>query len=309
MKDYFVLQFVLLNRKFKENGIHPLLAYLTGLAAFVLIPAYLFQKTEFAKYLLLLICLGFLFRLSGQNRSDFLRVTFGDRKSRMIRVAENLAVAIPFMAFLIFKQDIFEAFLLLIAGCVMASYSFHGPASFTLPTPFSGHPFEFAVGFRSSFFLILVAYALTIISIFVNNLNLGIFSMLLIYLITLSYYLNPENEFYVWIHSDSPGRFLFRKMKRAAINSFVLIVPVLLCLLVSHPKESGTILLLYFLGLCYLWTIILAKYSAYPNGMNLPEGVLFVFSVSFPPVLLVILPFFYNRSVNKLKIILNDRNS
>jgi hypothetical protein len=42
--------------------------------------------------------------------------------------------------------------------------------------------------------------------------------------------------------------------------------------------------------------------------MNLPEGVLIAFSLSFPPLLLAIIPFFYTKSINKLKILLNDKN-
>ena len=64
MKDYFELQLVMTNRKIKEAGVNPFIGYLLGLIAFILLSEYIFHKTEFAKYLVILVCLSFQFRLS-----------------------------------------------------------------------------------------------------------------------------------------------------------------------------------------------------------------------------------------------------
>ena len=58
------------------------------------------------------------------------------------------------------------------------------------------------------------------------------------------------------------------------------------------------------LGYCYLLTVILAKYSAYPKKINLPQGILLALSLAMPPLLLVLVPFFYIQSKNRLKEIL-----
>jgi hypothetical protein len=42
--------------------------------------------------------------------------------------------------------------------------------------------------------------------------------------------------------------------------------------------------------------------------MNLPEGMAIAFSLLFPPLLLAIIPFFYLKSITKLKFLLNDKN-
>ncbi len=57
-----------------------------------------------------------------------------------------------------------------------------------------------------------------------------------------------------------------------------------------------------------MMTIILAKYSAYPQEMNIPKGILIAFSIYFPPFLLVLIPLFYLKSVKKLKVFLDDQN-
>lgn len=49
MIDYFYLQYLMNNRKLKEAGMHPLLRYLLGIVAFILLSEYLFQKTAFAE--------------------------------------------------------------------------------------------------------------------------------------------------------------------------------------------------------------------------------------------------------------------
>jgi hypothetical protein len=58
------------------------------------------------------------------------------------------------------------------------------------------------------------------------------------------------------------------------------------------------------LGYVYLVTIILAKYSGYPNEMNLLQGILIGISLLFPPILIGIIPFFYLQSIKRLNDIL-----
>lgn len=308
MKDYFLLQYIMTNRKIKEAGINPFIGYVLGLSAFVLVSEFVFQMTEFAKYLVLLTAFSFLFKLSEKSRADFLLAAFGDAKKRRLRIIENVFVSIPFLVILIVKNANLESAFLFGGAIVLAVFSFKTDFHIILPTPFSNHPFEFTVGFRRSFFIFPIAYTLTIIAISVDNLNLGIFAMLLVYLTALSYYAKPENEYYIWVHADTPKSFIFKKLKLATRNSFILNIPILLGLLFFYPKEFDIIMLFCFMGLFFLWTLILAKYSAYPQEINLPEGVLIAFSIYFPPLLIALMPFFYSKSINKLKVILGDKN-
>lgn len=308
MKDYFFLQYIMTNRTLKEAGINPLFGYILGLLAIVIVSEIIFLKTAFAKYLLILICIAILVKLSEKNRSDFLLTAFGDTVKRKIRVIENLIISIPFIAILIVKNAIFESLILLFISSLIAIVPFQVNLNFSIPTPFSKNPFEFPVGFRKSFYLFPIAYALSIIAISVDNLNLGIFSMLLIFLISMSYYLKPENEYYVWIHASTAKRFLINKIKLASKNVLLLSLPVLLCLLIYYPGMFIQILIFFIIGICFLWTVILAKYSAYPREMNVSEAILLALSIYFPPLLLAILPFFYTKSISKLKVFLNDQD-
>ena len=73
-----------------------------------------------------------------------------------------------------------------------------------------------------------------------------------------------------------------------------------------YPNEILTLIALILLSYIYIITIILAKYSVYPNEINLPEIILIGTSIVFPPLLLGIIPFFYTKSIKQLKLILNN---
>ena len=308
MKDYFVLQLVMNNRKTKEAGFNPVLGYLLGLIVFVLLSEYIFHKTEFAKYLVILVCFSFQFKLSENRRTDFLLSTFGDKSKNKIRVLENLIICIPFFSTLIHKNLFLEAIILFICSITIALFSFRTSLNFTIPTPFSKNPFEFLTGFRKTFLIFPLAYALTAIAINVDNLNLGIFSMLLISITTLSYYSKPEEEYYVWVHADTTKSFLKKKIIIATKNYILLTIPILIGLLIFYPIKFDLILLFLFIGILFLWTIVLAKYSAYPDEIHLTIGFIIAFTILFPPLILVVIPYFYTKSINNLKFIFNDKN-
>lgn len=306
MRDYFELQLVMTNRKIKEAGVNPALDYFLGLIAFVFLLEFLFYKTEFAKYLVILACLSFQFRLSEKDRTDFLLSTYGDKLKNKIRVLENLIISTPFVFILVYKSLFPEAIILLLCSITVTLFSFHSNFNLTIPTPFSKNPFEFSVGFRKTFLLFPLTYVLTAISINVINFNLGVFSMLLMFLVTLSYYSKPEKEFYVWVHADTPKSFLMKKMIIATKNSTLLTIPISLGLLIFYPTEYNLILLFLFIGILFLWTMVLAKYSAYPSEISLPEGIIIAFALSFPPLILLVIPYFYTKSIKNLRRILND---
>jgi hypothetical protein len=308
MKEYFRLQFVMLNRRLADAGISPLLGYLLGFAAFVLLAEYSFHKTAYAKYLLVLLCVGQQFRLSEKNRTEFLRSTFGDKTKVKIRTIENLIVCILFVAVLLPKGCWMEAGFLCATALLLALFSFHSNFNLTIPTPFSKRPFEFSTGLRKTFFIYPLAYSLSIVAFYMGNVNFGLFSFVLVFVTIMSYYAKPEHEYYVWVHASSPQVFLRKKVISATINAGLLALPLLVALLILFPSEWRLISLFYFIGLMFLWAVVLAKYSAYPNEMNVSEGIAIALCIYFPPLLLAMIPYFYLKSVRRLKPILNDQN-
>ncbi len=306
MIAYFKLQYRILNRKLDEIGFSPILGYVLAIIGFYGISVYLFSKTEFAEYFYGLVSISFISKLSEKRRNDFLKTIFSINDYRKLRILENLILAFPFLVFLLYKQSFLITLLLFSVSVLFSLLHVNTSLSFTIPTPFSKKPFEFPVGFRKTFYFFPIAYFLTYQSILVENFNLGVASMLLIVVVILSYYSKPENEFYVWSFKLSARGFLLSKIMTGLIYFTFLSLPILISLIGFFPNKASTLIVFLVLGYVYITTIILAKYSAYPNEMNLPEAVLIGISLMFPPILLGITPLFYTKSIKRLKPFLEN---
>ncbi|MFC2188344.1 ABC transporter permease [Fulvivirgaceae bacterium LMO-SS25] len=304
MKEYFALQYKMTNRRFKDTGFEPLFAYLILTVGFVGLSIYLFSKTEFAEYIFLLSALTFIGKFSEIRRTEFLKICFGETKLKKIRVAENLIGSLPFLIFLFYKQLFLSALLLFVLATILALVNFRTTINYTLWTPFSKRPFEFTTGFRNTFYLFFATYALTIIAVSVNNFNLGVFAMLLVFATTLSFYTKPENEYYIWAYNVGAKEFLFNKIKTAILFSALLALPIAIILAIFYPQNIGTLSLLFLVGWAFLISIIVSKYAAYPDEMNITQGILLALCIWFPPVLIVIIPYLFKKSENRLSRLL-----
>ena len=137
-----------------------------------------------------------------------------------------------------------------------------------------------------------------------DNFNLAAFSLGLVFFITLSYYSFLEKPEYIWIYSHNPKTFLISKIKLALFNALFTTIPILLLLSIFESANLFPVILIFVIGELFIVTIILSKYTAYPREMNIPNGILLGLSLLFPPLLLALIPFFYNQSVTSLKKVL-----
>lgn len=306
MTEYLQLQFKMLNRKMIDFGLPLLIGYTLLPCVFVLLSNYLFEKTAFAEYIFGILALGFVSKLSEPKRNDFLKSVFNEKKYKILRVIENLIYCLPFTFYLVYKKEFLLSLLLNLLVIIITLFNFSTNINLTIRTPFSKKLFEFTVGFRKTFFVFPIAYLLAYISISVGNFNLGIFSMLLIGLICFSYYSKVENEYFVWSFNLSSTEFLLEKLKTCLIYFTLLSLPILIALSISYYKEIHIVITFFLLCYAYLSSIIFAKYSSFPNEMNMSQGVLIAVSFVFPPMLIINIPLFYSQSIKKLNTILND---
>ena len=288
------------NRKLEDAGFNPLLAYFLLTTLFVGLSIYLFHKTEFAEYIYLLLALTLVGKFSETRRIEFLKICFADIQLKKIRITENLICSIPFLVFLLYKQLFISAGLLLVMVTILALVNFRTTFNFTIWTPFSKRPFEFTIGFRNTFYLFFAAFALTIIAVSLSNFNLGVFAMFLAFATTLSYYSKPENEYYVWTYNLKPKAFLFSKIKTALLFSSSMALPIALILAIFNPQNIGMLLIFFLIGWAFLISIIVSKYAAYPDEMNITQGVFVALCIWFPPILIVIIPYLFKQSQNRL---------
>jgi hypothetical protein len=306
MLDYFKLQITIVNRITRDFGLPIFLCYAFLIFSFYGGSFYLFFKTEYANYLYLVIASFLLIVLSHKKRNEFLFSCFTKKEYQQIRLIENLIVSIPFVLFLLYIGDFYTVLFLILLSIILSRFSIKKNFNFTLPTPFSKSPFEFSVGFRRTFLLLILAYYITVMGVIVDNLSLGIFGSFGIAFIILSYFSNPEEEIFIWIYSCSPKTFLFRKIRTSLFYGSLLILPNILILSIPNPKTLPFLGVIWFILLIALVIVILAKYSAYPNVIEMPQAINILISVMFPLLFIWTIPMFYKQAKEKLKPLLND---
>jgi len=268
MKYYFTLQYRRTIRLLKELGIHPILAGFLCVIAFIGGSKFLFYKTETANWIYCFLTLGTLLNLGNKERNDRLKPIFSKKDYRLVRILENGLFIIPFIINLCYEKAFLFALGLIPVSIGLALFTNLPKIQRTIPTPFRKFPFEFIVGFRKTAFFIFLVYLLAIKAIQVDNYNLGIFSLAVLFCIS------------------------------------ILTLPLFIGLLGFYPDKIWITIAIQLLGYIYLSSMILAKYSSFPVGMNIVHGIFYGISIIFPPLLLVIIPIFYIQAKRRLTTIL-----
>ena len=306
MNRYLSIQQKRFGRLLKSSGVHPIAAILFISACFLALSYFLLSSYEYANYLYPAIAIFLTSSLSKATRLQFLESCFSPKTYSKIRVVENSFVILPFIIFLIFYFHFISASVLLIIGLLLTRIKINNSLNWVFPTPYSKRPFEFIIGFRKTFLLFIGTYALTSISIFVDNFNLGIFSLGIQFLIVSMFYLNQsEPKLYVWIHAMTPDKFIVNKLKTAVLQSLILSSPILITLVIVYPSHYLIGLTVLVLGLLYLITAVLFKYAYYPK-LSIVQEMGYLICLLTPPILLIVIPLLYIRTKQNLNTILND---
>ena len=301
MKEYFALQFAMTNRRFLDAGVVPIFAYSILAIGFFLLSTYLFKTTEFALYIYPFLSINLIGRLSETRRCEFLIVCFGDNQFKKIRIAENLICTIPFISFLLYKQLIIPIVFILLIAIILALLDFRTTFNYTIYTPFSTRPFEFTTGFRNAFPLFLTAYVLVVVAANLNNFNLGVFSLIIVFGASLSFYLSTENEYFVWNYSLNPRNFLLNKIRTALLYSSGLAIPIVVLLSFYFQQNIGLLFIFLLIGWGWIICSMVIKYSSYPNEINFPNGLLLGLCLTLPPILIILTPILFYKAEKRLK--------
>ncbi|WP_375578606.1 hypothetical protein ABWH96_16490 [Marivirga tractuosa] len=304
MKLYFQIQWSIINRHMKEAGLNIILAWILVSISFGGLSMLFFNKYEYAGYIYFAIPLFLSIRIADFKRNEFLRICYGDQKFHLIRLLENLMISVPFLIVLLISKAFLVSGLLLIFSSLLALLPWDSKFRFILPTPFKKRPFEFIVGFRKTFLVIVLNYAIAIIAVKVDNFNLGLFTLIVSFLISFSYYSFMEDEFYVWTHKDNPNRFLWDKIKVASVFNAILYLPLIILLSLFFPYNIYQILILYGVGVFFMMAVVFIKYSAFPEKVGLKESIVFSVTFYFPPLILITFPYFYFQSIKSLSKVL-----
>jgi hypothetical protein len=169
-----------------------------------------------------------------------------------------------------------------------------------VPTPFKRLPYEFIVGFRKTYGLVLLAGFLLAKGVQVNNFNLAIGSLGLLFIVSLTYYSKPEPLQFVWLFKQNAAGFLRSKVWSGLGCLTLLTASFVLVLFACFPNQWKGIVLLLSIGYPFFISVVLAKYVAYPGTISLPQAILYARCFTFPPFLIILIVFFYNRAKRNL---------
>jgi len=310
MKWYFVLQFKMLNRYLKDFGIPTLLIYPTLALIFLLVSNFIFYAIDrnYASYAYFFFAVSAILKLSESKRNNFLKLSFTKKKYYSIRALENILLTTPFILYLIYENEFRSIVCLCLVGLLLSRFTLNISSNYTIPTPFGKKPFEFSLGFRNTFFLYPIIYFLTYKSIEVKNFNLGIFSLLLLFVLLISYSTKIENRYFVWMFKYTPKTFLIEKIKTGVIYALFSSAPIIVSLGVFFYDYIGIIIVVQLLCFLYLIQAIIAKYCDFPMQITLPNSMIFGMSMSFLPLALLTFRYFYRKSIQNLTSVLNDKH-
>jgi len=300
IKEFFILQIRMIARKMKDVGLHPVIGSIFVMVVFVGVSFILFTKSIYAAPIYTLMALGFLLKFDSVERNSFLKQIFKQKDYYFIRIIENIILILPFALVLMIQNEYVFSILLILIAFLLSIISLKLNSSFVVPTPFSKKPFEFMVGFRNLFYLVAFDYFLVAMAIKYDNYNLGLFAILFLFVLFISSYSKPENEYYVWNFSLKPMGFILIKTRQAFFQASILVLPVFIVLLIAFSDQIGMAVLVLVLAYIFLFVAILAKYASYPYEMQLPYTVLLILSVFFPPFLIVLIPFLYWKAIHHL---------
>jgi hypothetical protein len=306
LKTYLFIQYKRFCRISFKKGMHPLISGLLISIIFFSLSVLIFSKIAFPMYAYCLVGIAFIARISSKKRVEFLERCFKENEFYRIRILENGILALPFVCFLIYKNETLLSIGLLLSSFILTLLPVRAKFNITIPTPFGKFPFEFTRGFRRFFLLHFVAYFVTYFAIESNNFNLSIFILLITFLISAVYYSFVEPLYFLWIYNHNPKLFIRHKLRTIFMYSLVLELPIAISLFIFFPAQYWITLIALLIGISYVALFMLMKYVSYPFGVTFADELIVAACVLYPPLILVVAPLFYYRSVKTLSKFLHD---
>lgn len=306
MNQYLSIQYKRFCRISFEKRIHPALSFGLLSAVFIGFSELVFSRAPFPEYTYAIVGVILLVLIANSKRIEFLQHCFKTKNYQKIRLLENTVIIGFFVGFLLYKQAYVVAPVLFLVAILLAFVELKTNVSFTIPTPFGRFPFEFTRGFRRLFPAYFVAYSLSYWAINAHNFNFGLVILLATFLVSATFFSYNEPVYYLWIYSRGPKRFIGKKLRTILLYSFLPGTPIIVTLLLFFPDDYWMIIAGICSGILYIITFMLAKYANYPCELSITDGFITAACIFVPPLMIIVLPLFYYRSLNNLSNLLYD---
>ncbi|HRI00268.1 MAG TPA: hypothetical protein PK006_04375 [Saprospiraceae bacterium] len=301
-QEYFKLQYKRIYRSLRDWGFSPLLSLFLIPIIGILFVFYIQYKTEYPGPVLIVLGTVLINGVNQKQKLDFLRNSLGDKLLGKIRLIEGLLIVIPLgLICLLWLKDGISAMILLCIGVLQSLVRVDFFPKISFPSLYALWPFEFTVGFRKTWFILLFGLSLVFIAHQSENVNLVFLSILLGSICFISFYAEPEHEYYVWIFNTTINRFLLIKIWTAFVCSSLYYLVILGLSFLCFNKIEFPVLILIAFSYLILFEMILSKYANFPHPISIPDSILLIISIIVPPFVIFTIPFFYKKSVRHLK--------
>jgi hypothetical protein len=266
---------------------------------------FLAQRTPLAGWGILIALFIVLLPLTSKERYDHLRLIFKSKEVFKVRLIENALLSLPFMISLVWVDWMAAVgAIIVVFGLTVKPLGRLIP--YSIPTPFNRIPVAFPSGFRRLLIVHLLSWVICVFAITIDNYNMGLFSIILNWLLIYAYYGKIEPLEYVWMNSSTPKNLIVNRMREGLLGALMLILPFVICFIILDPSQWYLPVAILFLGVLNLWNVILSMLGDFPEETTIPNGIIVALSLMLPPLLLVSLFYFYAKAKNNLKTILHD---
>lgn len=296
IRYHFGLQLKRLSRLFDENGLIPIFGFVGIPILLILLGQLIYMREDYGPYAI--AGLSALFSMD-MARLDlqFRRSLYGKWTATYIALLESLVLALPFLLLLLWHQNWPLAGALL-GLCTLTPFTIGSISRKAIKTPFYKIPFEFIRGFRMYWPLYIFLFFILFQAISVHNFNLGAFVLGACSISSLFFYSYQEPPSYVIDDIRNENSFLFSKLRHAWFGNLILCSVITAILLFFFTDNWLLITGIIIAGQILLSAMVLAKYSAYPRDMQLPQIIMLGFIFWLPPTIVIVIPLLY-RSAKK----------
>jgi hypothetical protein len=306
MRFYFKLQYKRFYRNAKDNNSSLLIAALITLILVSLLSSLIIQRFEYGSEIVAIIPLGLVTMLNSKKHLYFLNLHFQKMEILKIRWIENLIICVPFGIILSAHLEFYFALILIAGGSLLAITPPFPGESKVIPTPFYKKPFEFIIGFRKNWAVLIGLYTVATIGLMVDNYNLALVTLFLCLLSFMRYFSEEEPQEWIWVYNKSASAFLKTKIIQSLLQSLILASPILLSLLILHPPNWPITLAALAFGLLIVILSLLVKYAFYPDVNSIVGGIYIAMSLLVPPIVLISIPYFYGIAKKNQNELLDD---
>ncbi len=295
------LEWKRLNRRLKDWGLAKELIILTLFIALILLT--ILAKKSFILFSILSYLL--IQSAMGVKENQFYKSILQEKNYLFFKRCKMVLYALPFLGILMYYgQWLHVLGVLTLVTLIPERLNTFSITNGSIPSPFPTFSYKHNISFRKYFFLQLALLFLIIPAYKYHNFRLALFSVISIQIVIQLGAFLIEPRTYIQIHSRNSNQFLWQQVKNLWIHFIRWPGPIIALLLLLFPHEWIWFVVVIILVMLHGTYWIFLMYSKWPKEIQIPDVLLILISIWFPPLLILMMPFAFKKASENLKTVL-----